>query len=536
MKQREKTVSILDQLSWSVQPPKGLIKGSYYREEERFSSCFNGDPGHLGILEVVADNGRLLMVEFNEQCSPTYYMREFQNADKRLSNYGFFQATKERTASTGVVLVNGITSLEKQMVEKNQLCGDFDLVAGASNSIKRSMLPLAEKIAGRMLSRPSTQRYYGLSMELEAGVTGRLQVVVENKKIIRLFYDEIFADTQEEISDPELKPYYRQSKYHCPSYISASGAGFNSLSDRLTQTILKHQDLLNLHGLPYTEGENRAPEWDRYLSLARPLWEEILKDKAMSCSPVFETTILSSQLFTAKNGRKFQLFTLACPDFTYQPGQFIMVQEQGEGFCWSYPYMVYHSTAEGPQIIAGASSSLFGHQAGDRIAFWGANGRACQIGKKGRFITEPAMLPLILPLIRACANPDVLILGEKEEVPLELLPDQTLFLPASGNAWEHWFSSEMYDKENKTGAEAPVYMALNLPGLEMVMPKISPALAEHVFVFASTQIGCGIGACKACYLHSPEIHLGIPVCCHGPYLPYLSIDFAKDKKCFETII
>lgn len=279
MKQREKTVSILDRLSWSVQPPKGLIKGSYYREEARFSSCFNGDLGHLGVLEVVAEGGQIRMVEFNEQCSPTYYMRHFQNVDKRLSDYGFFQASKERTASTGVVLVNGITSVEKQMVDENRLTGDFDLVAGASNSIRRSMLPLAQKIAARMDS-PSPQTYYGLTGELEPGVTGRLQIVVEAGKLVRLFYDEIFADTKEEIQDPDLKPYYRQSKYHCPDYISTSGAGFNTLSDMLTASVLEHQNLLDLIGLPYTEGENRAPDWDRYLSLAVPLQQEMEKDGA----------------------------------------------------------------------------------------------------------------------------------------------------------------------------------------------------------------------------------------------------------------
>lgn len=277
MKQREKTVSILNRLSWTVQPPMGLIKGNYYREETRFSSCFNGDLGHLGILEVVAADGLIRMVEFNEQCSPTYYMKHFQNADKRLSDYGFFQATKERTAATGVVLANGITSIENQMIISNQLTGDFTLVAGASNSIKRSMLPLAEKIAARM-DTPSAQLYYGLSKELEPGVTGRLQIVTENGKIVRLFYDEIFADTQEEIMDPELKPYYRQSKYHCPYYISTSGAGFNALSDLLTQSVLTHQNLLDLIDLPYTEVENRIPDWDRYLSLARPLQDEMKKD------------------------------------------------------------------------------------------------------------------------------------------------------------------------------------------------------------------------------------------------------------------
>lgn len=277
MKQREKTVSILDRLSWTVQPPKGLIKGNYFREEARFSSCFPGDPGHLGVLEAVEKDGRLLMVQFNEQCSPTYYLRRFQNVDKRLSDYGFFQASKERTASTGVVLANGITAVENQMVERNRLTGDFDLVAGASNSIRRSMLPLAEKIAVR-LGKPSGQRYYGLSKELEPGVTGRLQIVVEEGRIIRLFYDEIFADTQEEILDPELKPYYRQSKYHCPDYISTSGAGFNSLSDLLTESVITNQNLLDLVGLPYTDSENRAPDWDRYLELAVPLQEEMRRD------------------------------------------------------------------------------------------------------------------------------------------------------------------------------------------------------------------------------------------------------------------
>ena len=66
MNQREKTVSILDRLSWSVQPPKGLIKGNYFREESRFSFSFPADPGHLGILEVVENAGQFVLVQFNE--------------------------------------------------------------------------------------------------------------------------------------------------------------------------------------------------------------------------------------------------------------------------------------------------------------------------------------------------------------------------------------------------------------------------------------------------------------------------------------
>ena len=77
------------------------------------------------------------------------------------------------------------------------------------------------------------------------------------------------ADRQEEIADPELKPYYRQSKYHCPDYISTIGAGFNSVFDLLSEQVLRTQSLTDLTGLPFTEEPKRAKEWDSYLELAR---------------------------------------------------------------------------------------------------------------------------------------------------------------------------------------------------------------------------------------------------------------------------
>ena len=165
-KKREKSVDVLDRLFWTVQPPMGLVKGDYYRAENWFAPHFPGDKGYHGILEVVRRDGTLQMVEFNEINNPTYYIRRYQGVSKRLSDYGFLQATKERTAKSGVVLVNGLTHLEEQMVAENRLTGEFDLLTGASNSIKRSMLPLAEEIAGR-LDKPSGQVYYGLSQAVE---------------------------------------------------------------------------------------------------------------------------------------------------------------------------------------------------------------------------------------------------------------------------------------------------------------------------------------------------------------------------------
>lgn len=277
---REEIVNVLDRLFWSVQPPLGLIKGDYFREENYFAPHFPGDPGYHGILEVVRRDGVIVHVEFNEHVAPSYYIRLYQNASKRRGSFCFLQATKARTAQTLVVLDNGISSVEQQMIAQNRLTGDFDLVTGASNSVKRSLLPLANKIDA-MMKLPVTKKYYGYAEKQGNGITARLQVVLDGYKIIDCFYDEIFADTVEEIEDPALKKYYRQSKYHCLEYESAYPDGFNTLFDLLNKKVVLTQDLLDLKGLPWIQDTEKRPhnlEWDTYLRLAGIIKQEMAND------------------------------------------------------------------------------------------------------------------------------------------------------------------------------------------------------------------------------------------------------------------
>lgn len=277
MKKREAGVDILDRLFWTVQPFMGLLKGDYYRAENWFAPHYDGDEGYHGILEVVCQGGKILHVEFSEYNSPSYYIQKYQNVSKRRSDYCFFQATKARTAVSGVVLANGISHLEDQMVAQNRLTGDFDLLTGASNSIRRSMLPLAEELA-EAIKKPSGVVYYGLAQEVEKGVTGRLQLEYADGRILSSFYDEIFADRPEDIDDEELKPYYRQSKFNSLEYLSTIGIGFNHFSDLISQRVGEAQSLTSLPGLPFTEGEKRCAEWDHYLDIAKVLEAEMERD------------------------------------------------------------------------------------------------------------------------------------------------------------------------------------------------------------------------------------------------------------------
>lgn len=264
--------------NWTVQPKEGVVKGDYYKIEERFRQ------GHLGTLEVVKNNGKLVHVEFNELTRPNYYNRFYQNLSKRLSPYNFSMAEK-----SGVAWIEGILVAENQMIKEQRLTGTFDMVAGASNSIQQSMAPLAEKLNSQM-DKKSNSKYYSISENFGNGLTGVLKVIVEKSKIIECRYDEIFADTEDEIKDKNLKEFYRQSKYWSIMYDEPSRIGFNVQMDALNDKVVKTQNLLDLTDLPATEKSGnykqsgftrRNTAWDNYLKLAEKMKNELEKDKVL---------------------------------------------------------------------------------------------------------------------------------------------------------------------------------------------------------------------------------------------------------------
>ena len=264
--------------NWTVQPKEGVVKGDYYKIEERFRQ------GHLGTLEVVKNNGKLVYIEFNELTRPNYYNRFYQNVSKRLSPYNFSMAEK-----SGVAWIEGVLVAENQMIKEQRLTGTFDMVAGASNSIQQSMVPLAEKLNSQM-DKKSDSKYYSISENFGNGLTGVLKVIVEKGKIVECRYDEIFADSKDEIKDKKLKEFYRQSKYWSIIYDEPSRIGFNVQMDALNDKVVKTQNLLDLTDLPATEKSGnykqsgftrRNTAWDNYLKLAEKMKNELEKDKVL---------------------------------------------------------------------------------------------------------------------------------------------------------------------------------------------------------------------------------------------------------------
>lgn len=262
-------------LSWSVQPTLGIVKGEYYRVEERFRQ------GHLGVLEVVKQGDELVHVAFNEMTRPNYYNRFYQNVPKRMSEYNFDMGEKK-----GAAWMQSVELVEKQMLEEQRLTGEFDVVSGASNSIHQSMIPLAEKLVP-LLDAPSEEKFYSIAEVLGGGLTGRLVVILKDGIISSVHYDEIFADEKDEIEDPAQKKYYRLSKYESVLYDEPSRIGFNVQMDALNEKVQNTQDLLDISELPSVDTTGnyassgftiRNEAWDNYLSLAEKLLQEIQKD------------------------------------------------------------------------------------------------------------------------------------------------------------------------------------------------------------------------------------------------------------------
>lgn len=227
----------LGKMFWSNQPPLGLLMGNYFTNEGTF------DVGNKGIVEVVTDSqGKILSVEFQEYGAPDYYESKYAGANKRLSDYAFFQAKSPRTDETLVTVVNGITFVEEQMRKENRLAGNFKTVKGSSTTARQGLMAIASELAP-VIRQPSPIQYLGYAEDFGNGLIGRIQLTTENGKILTARYDEYFADQPENIQEPQLKPYYRQSKYYSLTYNEATNHQFKKFSDQLTKTIVDTQSL-----------------------------------------------------------------------------------------------------------------------------------------------------------------------------------------------------------------------------------------------------------------------------------------------------
>lgn len=240
---------------------------------------------------------------------------------------------------------------------------------------------------------------------------------------------------------------------------------------------------------------------------------------------VLDTQILKKEQKETKDGRIFEFLEIAYKDFSFLPGQFVMIRQETSSFQWAYPYMILKATAEGFLITAVPHSSLFSCPSGTEVAVWGANGRGIFLSSPAILICEAATAFLTAPFVHAFPDCKMLFYGTPSSSIKEFCPEDISY------------SSSTQDLLSDISlSEAPVIAALNYPLLKPLLESADDTLKSRITVFAATEIACGIGACRGCYLHSPDIKAGFPVCCEGPYISCTKINLSTDAKCFHYFI
>ena len=227
----------INAMYWSVQPPKGIIVGDYYSGKKVF------DGGYEAYAEVVVNNNEIVHIELNERPPITYYASEWAGETKRRSGYGFFQAKNARTNYTLVTLINGMSYLEWQVLKNQKLDLDYKTLFGSSNSAKNGFVPLLKEMAKELKEKASDKRYVGITQPYDCGISTRLEVIYEKGKIVDLKYDEIFADDKENIKNPVLREFYRQSKLESIEYNRITNKSFRTFVNTLRREVLRSQSL-----------------------------------------------------------------------------------------------------------------------------------------------------------------------------------------------------------------------------------------------------------------------------------------------------
>lgn len=225
-----------DKMFWTVQPPQGLIAGEYYYDEKEFND------GFIATADLVLSGNDIVHMELDEIAPDDYYSADWAGEGKRRSGYADFQASKDRTSKTLVTWVNGVTFLEWQALKKNGLDINYDTIFGASNSARDAFIPLLKEMS-KEVNTPSGEYYIGYAEKPKDGITSRLELVFEDDKIVKVKYDEIFADNKDEIKDESLQKYVRQSKYDSMTYNKDTKDAFRKISDDVSKQILDKQNL-----------------------------------------------------------------------------------------------------------------------------------------------------------------------------------------------------------------------------------------------------------------------------------------------------
>lgn len=225
-------------------------------------------------------------------------------------------------------------------------------------------------------------------------------------------------------------------------------------------------------------------------------------------------------------GKRLAYLEIQWMDFAFLPGTFLMIRRLQNGQDWAYPYMIASKTSEGFGVFAREDSHLYLAETGEELLVWGPSGRGVseEEGRDSVLLLQESAAYLAVSLALAYS-------GEKRVIVLqeESQRDGGQFFDRISIPFV-WMGQEEA-AEWLAQSEGNIYAVVSPRLMSAVYENVPGEVKRRTWAFANTKIGCGVGACKGCVLHHEQYPVGIPVCCSGPFLPYLEINWKMDETC-----
>ncbi len=236
-----------------------------------------------------------------------------------------------------------------------------------------------------------------------------------------------------------------------------------------------------------------------------------------------DTFVSGVKPLNGPGGRIYQEIRVGYKGAAFRPGQFVMIRRNQGPTDWAYPYMIQDADPEGYTVYATAGTSLFNAKPGLPVVIWGANGTGVEADRDTLVVSEEATFFFASPFLKGAPEcRHGVLCGTEAGIFGEM---GNLVLADSEEALAGYVLGGNYKK---------VVAALNIATLQKLVASMEEFDTSRLWVFASSQISCGVGACKSCYLHDRDLPLGISVCCNGPFLKYQKLDFEADRRCFRV--
>lgn len=245
---------------------------------------------------------------------------------------------------------------------------------------------------------------------------------------------------------------------------------------------------------------------------------------------VFDTKIKNVSRKNTANGRSYAVVTIELAGIDFQPGQFMMIQAKDKEVRWGYDYMILSADPDSVTVIAPLQSDLYQQFPGNEIAAWGPRGTGPLVSGEGPavLVASPATYASVLPFI----------LNETDRCRLLLLvsqdPQQELSVMGEQISSACIPSVDSLCVALEGMDESQILVALNPEEMLEYSKFAADDVRKRTWMYMPTQIGCGIGGCTGCVVHSPDAPFGIKICEEGPFLPLCKTDITADIHSFIT--